>query len=138
MTRSHSKKVVLLASEMFPCQLLNGYANIRQVHRLNHLFPAIFEINPDLLIIEHDFVGSKDVEKILRRVRANKFYKHIRIQCFMNERSEKAESLFKALGADQFVYREDLLKTQKQHGVMDTVHSVIDHSMIKLAASVSN
>ena len=138
MTRSHSKKVILLAPEVFPSQLVNGYANVRHVSAINHLFPAIFELNPDLLIIDHDFIGQKDAEKILRRISSNKFYNHIRVQCFMARRNTKTEDLLKVLGVDHFVFREELLKDQKAHGVLNTVNAIIDNSMAKLATSVSN
>ncbi len=138
MIRTRSKKVILVASEIFPEQLIRGYSNVRHVGVLGGLFPAIFEFNPDLIILDHDFVGSKEMEKTLRRISANKFYNKIRIHCFKAQRSEKTDSLLKVLGVDLFTYREDLLKEQKPHGVLSSVHSIIDHSIIALTASVSN
>jgi len=138
MISTRSKKVILVASEIFPEQLLRGYSNVRQVSGITHLFPAIFEFNPNMIILDHDYIGLKDMEKTLRRIRANKFYDKIRIHCFKTERSEKTDSLLKVLGVEQFTYREDLLKEQKSHRVLSSVHSIIDHSIIALAASVSN
>ncbi len=132
------KKVILVAAEIFPESLVHGYSNVKRIDIIGSLFPLIFEFNPELLIFDHDFVGSKDMEKILRRIRANKFYNKIRIHCFKADRSEKTDSLFKVLGVDQFIYREELLKDHKHHGVLHSVNSMIDHSIIKLAASVSN
>jgi len=133
-----SKKVILVAPEIFPEQLIHHNSNVKRIDVLGSLFPLIFEFNPELLIFDHDFVGSKEMEKILRRIRANKFYNKIRIHCFKTDHSEKTDSLLKVLGVDQFIYRDDLLKNHKHHGVLHSVNSMIDHSIIKLAASVSN
>ena len=138
MIRSRFRKVVLVAPELFSEQLISGYQRVRHVRIPGNLFPTIFEYNPDLLIFDHDFIGAKDMEKILRRIRANRFYHKIKIHCYKSEPSEKADSLLKVLGVDRFIYREELLKEKKPHGMLNTVNSIIDHSIISLAASVSN
>lgn len=138
MLHNRLKKIILVAPEIFPEQLIRGYSNVKHVGLISNLFPAIFEFNPDVIIFDHDFVGAKDMEKTLRRIRANKFYNKIRINCFKADHSEKTDSFLKVLGVDHFIYREDLLKEQKPHGVLHSVNSMIDHSIIKLAASVSN
>ncbi|HZY38799.1 MAG TPA: hypothetical protein VFE53_19200 [Mucilaginibacter sp.] len=138
MIRSRSKKVILVAPEIFPEQLIRGYSNLKQINAIVSLFPSIYEFNPDLIIIDHDYVGAKDVEKTLRRIRSNKFYDKIRIHCFKADRNEKTDSLLKVLGVEQFIYREDLLKSQKQHGVLNSVNSIIDNSIMAFTASVSN
>jgi hypothetical protein len=138
MIRSRSKKVILVAPEIFPDQLIRDYSNVRQVGSLGNLFPSIYEFNPELIILDFDFIGSTDFEKTLRRIRTNKFYKKIRIHCFKSERNEKTDSLLRVLGVDHFTYREDLVKSQKPHNVLNSVNSIIDHSIIALAASVSN
>jgi hypothetical protein len=138
MLRSRLKKIILVAPEIFPEQLVRGYSNVKQVGAISGLFPAIFEFNPDVIIFDHDFIGSKDMEKTLRRIRVNKFYDKIRLHCFKADHSEKTDSFLKVLGVDHFIYRDDLLKEQKPHGVIDAVNSMIDHSIVKLAASVSN
>src|ERR1700733_4255304 len=115
MIRSRSKKVILVVPEVFPEQLIRGYSNVKQISTIGGLFPSIYEFNPDLIILDHDFVGSKDIEKTLRRIRSNKFYNNIRIHCFKADRNEKTDSFLKVLGVDHFTYREDLLKNQKQH-----------------------
>src|ERR1700741_4038465 len=131
MIRNRLKKVILIAPEIFPEQLIRGYSNVKRVGIVPNLFPSIFEFNPDLLIFDHDFVGAHDMEKILRRIRANKFYNRIRIQCFKNDRNEKIDSLLKVLGVGEMIYREDLLKDQKPHGVLNSVNMMIDNSIIK-------
>jgi hypothetical protein len=138
MIRSRLKKIILVAPEIFPEQLIRGYSNVKQVGIIGSLFPSIYEFNPELIILDYDFVGAKDMEKTLRRIRSNKFYDKIRIHCFKSERSEKTDSLLKVLGVDQFTYREELVKTAKPHNVLDSVSSIIDNSIIALTASVSN
>jgi len=138
MLRSRLKKIILVAPEIFPEQLLRGYSNVKQVGTISSLFPAIFEFNPDIIIFDHDFVGSKDMEKTLRRIRVNKFYDKIRLHCFKADHSEKTDSLLKVLGVDHFIYREDLVKHQKPHNVLDSVSSILDNTIIALSASVSN
>ncbi len=118
--------------------MIRGYSNVKQVGIIGSLFPSIYEFNPELIILDYDFVGAKDMEKTLRRIRSNKFYDKIRIHCFKSDRSEKTDSLLKVLGVDQFTYREELVKTQKPHNVLNSVSSIIDNSIIALTASVSN
>ena len=138
MIRSRLKKVILVASDIFPEQLIRDYSNVRQVSAISGLFPSIYEFNPELIILDFDFIGSKDIEKTLRRIRSNRFYDKIRIHCFKSDRSEKTDSFLKVLGVDHFTYREDLVKNQKPHNVLDSVSSIIDNSIIALTASVSN
>ncbi len=138
MIRTRLKKVLLVAPEVFPEQLIRGYSNVKRVCAISNLFPSIFEFNPDLIILDHDFVGAKDVEKTLRRIRSNGFYNKIRIHCFKAEHSEKTDSFLKMLGVDHMVYREELVQDQKRRGVLKPVSSIIEHPIMQLAASVSN
>ena len=135
MIRSRLKKVILVAPEVFPEQLMRGYSSVKQLSALNGLFPSIYEFNPDLIILDHDFVGSTETEKTIRRIRSNRFYDKIRIHCFKADRSEKVDGLLKVLGVDLMLYREDFVKNQKQQGILRSVNSMIDNSIIGLATS---
>jgi len=137
MIRTRFKKVILVAPEIFQEQLIAGYTNVKHETCITHIFPSIFEFNPDLVIFDYDFVG-KDLEKILRRIQTNKFYDKIKIFCYKNDRSRKTDSFLNVLGVDQFIYKEDLVKVQKGKTMLNTVNSIIDTSIIKLVASVSN
>jgi hypothetical protein len=131
------KKVILVAPEIFPEQLTTGFMKVKHVSAVINIFPAIFEITPDLIIFDHEFMG-KDMEKTLRRIQSNKFYNKIKISCYKNSANTKADDLLKVLGVDHFIYREDLAKQQKSKSVFNAVQSIIDTSIINLVTSVSN
>ncbi|HWZ03048.1 MAG TPA: hypothetical protein VNX40_05505 [Mucilaginibacter sp.] len=137
MIRTRFRKVILVASEIFQEQLIADYANVKHVQSIANIFPAIFESYPDLIVFDYDFLG-KDLEKTLRRIQTNRFYDKIKIFCYKNDPNEKTDSFLKVLGVDQFIYRADLAKAPKQKTVLNTVNAIIDTSIIKLVASVSN
>ncbi|MDR3693127.1 hypothetical protein [Mucilaginibacter sp.] len=137
MIRTRFRKVIVVAPENFDEQLIAGYVNVKHVYSAANVFPAIFESYPELAIFDYDFLG-RDLEKILRRIQTNKFYNKIKIYCYKNDPNEKTDSFLKVLGVDQFIYKADLAKTQKQKTVLNTVNAIIDTSIIKLAASVSS
>lgn len=137
MIGSRFKKVLLVAPDNFNEQLVAGYTNVKQVAATLHIFPVIFELNPDLIIFDYDFM-ARDLEKILRRIQVNAFYNKIKIFCYKNDPNAKTDSLLKALGVDQFIYKEDLVKAPKSKTILNTVNAIIDNSIIKLVASVSN
>jgi len=137
MIRTHFRKVILVAPEIFEEQLIAGYANVKHVSSAVHIFPSIFECYPELIIFDYDFLG-KDLEKILRRIQTNKFYNKIKIYCYKNDLNEKTDGFLKVLGVDQFIYKADLAKAKKSKTVLNTVNAIIDTSIIKLVASVSN
>jgi hypothetical protein len=137
MTRTRFKNVMLVAAKGFPDQLIAGYEQITHVNSLKNIFPTINERRPDLIIFDYAFAG-RELENTIRRLRINKFYNKTAIHCFKDEWCIKTDSLLKALGVDQFVYREDLLKDRRSGKVVETVNSVIDYSLAKLATSISN
>ncbi|WP_295673456.1 hypothetical protein [uncultured Mucilaginibacter sp.] len=137
MIRTRFRKVTLVAPEIFDEHLIDGYTNVKHVSVANNLFPSIFESYPELIIFDYDFLG-KELEKILRRIQTNKFYNKIKLCCYKNDPNEKTDSFLKVLGVDQFIYKADLAKVQKQKTVLNTVNDMIDTSIIKLVASVSN
>ena len=136
MVRTRFKNVLLVAPDVFPDQLINNYPHVKQVSVLNRVFPAIYQLNPDMIILDYDFIGA-DIEKIIRRIKANKFYDKIKICCYKNAPGIKAEGLLKALGVDHFIYKEDLVKSSKNNRVTSTVNSIIDASILKWAGSVT-
>ena len=137
MIRTRLKKVLLVAPEVFPDQLLTDYSNVKHVSSTNSIFPAIYESNPDLIVFDYDFLG-KDIENILRRINSNKFYSNIKLCCYKNTPNEKIDGLLKALGMDQLIYREDLIQSKKSRKVLNTVNSIIDTSILKWVANVAN
>lgn len=131
------KKVILVAPDIFPEQLIANYNSVRHVNSISHIFPAIFELTPDLVVFDFDFMG-KDMEKTLRRIKANKFYDKIKIFCYKSDPHTKVDGLLKVLGVDHFIYKEDLVKAPKGKSVLNTMNTIIDASIIKMVASVSN
>lgn len=137
MIRTRFKKVILVAPEIFQEQLIVDYTNVKHVTSTVNIFPSIFESYPDLIIFDYDFLG-RDLEKILRRIQTNNFYNKIKICCYKSEPNGKTDSFLKVLGVDQFIYKADLARAQKQKTVLNTVNDMIDNSIIKLVASVGN
>jgi hypothetical protein len=137
MIGSRLKKILLVAPEVFPEQLIAGYAYVKHVSSPANIFPSIFEFNPDLIVFDYDFLG-RDLEKILRRIQTNKFYNKVKITCYKSDANLKVDGFLKVLGVDQFVYKEDLVKAQQPKKVFSNTSSIIDTSIMKLVASVSN
>jgi hypothetical protein len=76
------------------------------INSINRIFPAIHEHRPDGIILDHDFLGS-EMEKILRRLMSNPFYKGIKISCYKTKPHTKVDDLLKALGVQQFIYAQE-------------------------------
>ena len=135
MTGTRSKRVLLVAPDIFPKQLLDSYEHVKHVSASSAIFPALFELKPDVIIFDCDYLGN-DMEKILRRLRQNKFYSKTQICCYKTTPNEKTDGLLKALGADTIIYREDLLKPQKDKNLQSVLGSLIDASLMKWMANV--
>lgn len=136
MIRTRCKKVLLVAPEIFPNQLLTDYTNVKHISAASSIFPSIYEMSPDVIVFDYEFMG-KDMEKTIRRIKVNKFYNKIKICCFKNTVNENTDSFLKALGVDHLVYREDLSQTTKSKSLLNTFNSVIDASIVKWVISVT-
>src|ERR1700744_778822 len=119
MIRSRYRKVLLVAPEIYPEQLISNYSSVKHVNTISSIFPSIYESKPDLVIFDFDFM-DRDLEKTLRRIQSNKFYNSIKICCFKNKRNEKIDSFLRVLGVDQFIYREELGITSNNANVLNT------------------
>lgn len=138
MIRTRFKKVLLVAPDVIPDELITHHKDVKHISSLAGIFPAIYETTPDLIVFDYDLVG-KDVEKVLRRLMSNKFYSNIKIHCYKQKPGEKTDSLLKALGVDQIIYREELAKAApKSRSVLTAFNPVIDAAIMKWTASVSN
>lgn len=76
------------------------------INCINRIFPAIHEHKPDGIILDHNFLGD-DIEKILRRLMSNPFYKSIKISCYKTKPHTKVDDLLKALGVQHFIYAQE-------------------------------
>src|SRR5258708_30763346 len=99
MTRSKYEKVLLVAPNIFSLQLLAGNQQIRHVTSDSRVFPAIYEMAPNIIVFDYDYL-SEDMEKILRRIRTNSYYNKIKICCFRSSPDRKLDSFLKVLGVD--------------------------------------
>ncbi|GAB2974629.1 hypothetical protein GCM10027049_06160 [Mucilaginibacter puniceus] len=86
--------------------------NLVHINCINRIFPAIHEHKPDGIILDHDFLGV-EMEKILRRLRSNPFYKDIKISCYKTKPHTRVDDLLKTLGVQQFIYAQE----QKQPAI---------------------
>lgn len=136
MIGTRSKSVLLVAPDIFPKQLLDDYEHVKHVSTAAGIFPALFEVKPDVIIFDCDYL-SADIEKILRRIKQNRFYSGMKICCYKTTLNLKTDDLLKVLGADTIIYREDLLKPQKNKNLPSIFNSLIDASIIKWMANAA-
>src|SRR3982750_545875 len=72
-----------------------------QINCVSRIFPGIHEHKPDSIILDYNFLGN-EMEKILRRLMSNPFYRGIKITCYKSKPHTKVDDLLKALGVQQF------------------------------------
>ncbi|WP_461450969.1 hypothetical protein [Mucilaginibacter sp.] len=137
MIRTRFKKVLVVAPETSSYQLSADSENVRHIHALNNIFPSIYELNPNLIVLDYSFI-SKDMEKIVRRIRTNNFYSKIKICCYKLKVEPKADSLLKAIGVDFFVYEEELRAIQKSKTISSVFTEMLDRTVIGMLSNVSN
>ncbi|ASU32928.1 hypothetical protein [Mucilaginibacter xinganensis] len=136
MIRTRFKKVLLVAPEIFPNQLLADFTNVKHVSSKIGVFPAIYDITPDVIVFDYEFMG-KDLERTLRRIQVNKFYNKVKICCFKNSVNENTDSFLKVLGVDHLIYRDELTASTKSKSLLNTFNSVIDASIVKWVINVT-
>jgi hypothetical protein len=137
MIRTRSKKVLLVSSKAFPDQLLVGYDNVKHISTSTAIFPSIHELKPDVILFDHEHMGE-DLEKVLRRMQANNFYRHIKICCYKKVECIKADSLLKVLGVDHMIYNEDLQKVSKSKAALNAINNIVDASLVKWVSNVAH
>jgi hypothetical protein len=137
MIRPRFNKVLLVAPDVFPNQLLTDYSHVEHVSSVKSIFPSIYALAPELIILDFDFMGN-DIEKVLRRIKVNRFYDRIKIHCYKSQPNDKIDDLLKTLGVDQFIYSEDLRSDKKGKTTMSSVNAIFDASLLKWTSSVAN
>jgi hypothetical protein len=135
MIRIKSEKVLLVAPNVFSVDVLSTNKQIRHVSSASRIFPSIFEMNPNLIIIDYDYL-QKDVESIIRRIRCNSYYDKLKICCYKTDQNSKMDSLLKALGADYVIYREEFVKTETKP-LVNPFRNVIDSTIMNLLGSAA-
>lgn len=137
MIRTHFKKVLIVAPEMSSHELVADYKNVKHIHSLTNIFPSIYELNPNLIVLDYNFI-SKDMEKIVRRIRTNNFYSKIKICCYKAKVEPKADSLLKAIGVDFFVYEEEIRAIQKTKNISNMFTELLDRTVLGMLTNVHN
>lgn len=137
MTLNRYKKVLFVTPVLDSPQLNIDYNNIRYVHAINQIFPSIYELNPNLIVLDHTFL-SKEMEKVVRRIRTNTFYNKIKICCYKYKVEPKADSLLKAIGVDYFIYEEELKTIQTSKNMLGIFNDIFDRSVLHMITNVSN
>jgi hypothetical protein len=137
MIRTRSKKVLLVAHEAFPARLLAGYDNVKHISAAAAIFPAIQALIPDVIFLDYTHMGS-DLERVLRRLRTNVFYKSVKVYLYKDQEHSKTDSLLKALGVDHIIYHTDLQKTSNSSASITAIYNVIDASLVKWLAGVAH
>ena len=135
MIRTRCKKVLLVSSKAFPDQLLAGYDNVKHISASTAIFPSIHEAKPDAILFDHAHLGDQ-LEKVLRRLQTNPFYRNIKIFCYKQTESVKADSILKTLGVHQMIYKDDLQKTSRGNATLNAINSIFDASLVRWVASV--
>ena len=81
MIRSRSKKVLLVAGRSLPEKVMASYNSVKQVSQQSAIFPTIHDVKPDVILFDHTYMGD-NLEKVLRRIHTNNFYRNIKICCY--------------------------------------------------------
>ncbi|TFF35214.1 hypothetical protein [Mucilaginibacter psychrotolerans] len=136
MINSRSKKVLLVSPKAFPAELTAGYKSVRQVAAQTAIFPSIHELKPDVILFDYEYLGA-ELEKVLRRLQSNNFYRNIKICCYKNKEHTRVDGLLKVLGVNHFFYQEDLEKVTKSKAALNAVNSVLDASLVSWVAGVA-
>jgi formyltetrahydrofolate synthetase len=137
MIRTRFKKVLLVAPEVLSHQLSADYKHVRHIYAINRIFPSIYEINPNLIVFDYNFI-SDDAEKIIRRIRSNNFYNKIKICCYKTKPNTKTDSLLKTIGVDFFIYQEELEAAPKNKNVAHIFSALLDIPVLGMATQASN
>jgi hypothetical protein len=134
MMHFRSERVLLVAPNIFSVQLLANNKQIKHVASIDRVFPAIYEMIPNLIVFDYDYL-SNDMEKILRRIRTNPYYNKIKICCFKSSHNRKIDDFLKVLGVNHVIYKEELQNPTK--AAINHVKSILDSTVTDLLVSAS-
>jgi hypothetical protein len=109
---------------------------VHHIAAVTTIFPFIHELKPDVILFDHAHMGDH-IERVLRRLQTNPFYKHIKICCYKRNESITADATLKVLGVDHMIYHTDLQKESKGSTTLSAINNLVHASLIKLMAGVS-
>ena len=139
MIRIKSERVLLVAPKTFSVELLPSNKETRHVNAVEKIFPAIHEIKPNMILLDHGMLG-RDSEKVLRRLRTNSNYNRTKVYCYKAKYEPKADDMLKSLGVDSFIYQSELdEQARKQQGksITGAIGEVIEASVMRLVSGVA-
>ncbi len=131
---SKSERVLLVAPNIFSVELLAGNTQIKHITSVKGVFPAIYEMAPNIIVFDYDYL-SEDMEKILRRIRTNPYYNKIKICCFKSGPNRKIDGFLKVLGVNHVIYKNELQNSTK--AAIDKVKSIFDPAVTDLLVNAA-
>jgi len=134
MIHFRSERVLLVAPNIFSVQLLDSNKQIRHITSVDRVFPCIYEMTPNLIVFDYDYL-SKDLERILRRIRTNPYYNKIKICCFKSSPNRKIDEFLKVLGANHVIYKDELHNASKS--TLSHVKSIMDAKVADLLVNAA-
>jgi len=134
MIHFRSERVLLVAPNIFSVQLLDSNKQIRHITSVDRVFPSIYEMIPNLIVFDYDYL-SKDLEKILRRIRTNPYYNKIKICCFKSSPNRKIDEFLKVLGVNHVIYKDELHNASKS--TLSHVKSIMDAKVADLLVNAA-
>jgi hypothetical protein len=134
MIHSKSERVLLVAPNIFSVQLLASNTQIKHITSVDRVFPAIYEMAPNIIVFDYDYL-SQDMEKILRRIRTNDYYNKIKICCFKSSPNRKIDGFLKVLGVNHVIYTNELQNPTKAS--IHYVKSIFDATLTDLLVKAS-
>ena len=102
----NSGRVLLVSPTDFSVPILAGKKVVRHVTTLDRVFPAIHEELPNIVVFDYDHY-SEGMEKLMLRLRGNKFYNKIKVYCYKNSPDLSTDSCLKELGVNFVVYKTE-------------------------------
>lgn len=133
MIRVRSKIVLLVAPEVVGVKVLPNNKVFKNISAISSIFPSIHEIQPNLLILDYDYLIN-DIEKILRRLSTNPAYKNIKICCYKNKWHSKVDPFLKTLGVDHIFYAEDMKEEPVRKNIFESMSGMLDVPVLNLLA----
>ncbi len=127
------EKILLVAPNISSIQL-DGNKQIMHIASVDRVFPAIFEMAPNIIVFDYDYL-SKDMEKILRRIRTNAYYNKIKICCFKSSADRRIDSFLQVLGVNHVIYKDELQNPTKT--AISHVNSILNAAVTDLFVTVT-
>jgi hypothetical protein len=128
------ERILLVAPNIFSIQLLDSNKQIKHITSVDRVFPAIFEVVPNIIVFDYDYL-NKDMEKILRRIRSNAYYNKIKICCFKSSPDRRIDSFLQVLGVNHVIYKRELQNPTKT--VINHVKSILDSAVTDLLVTAT-